>query len=33
MAGSLAWAAHRAARGSGEDELPRLLALLMRGIR
>ncbi len=33
MAGSLAWAADRAARGSGEDELPRLLALLMRGIR
>jgi AcrR family transcriptional regulator len=33
MAGSLAWAADRAARGSGEDELPRLLALLMRGLR
>lgn len=33
MAGSLAWAADRAARGSGEDELPRLLALVMRGIR
>ena len=32
MAGSLAWAADRAARGSGEDELPRLLALLMRGL-
>lgn len=38
MAGSLAWAADRAARGDGkgnsaEDELPRLLALLMRGLR
>ncbi|HKH09048.1 MAG TPA: helix-turn-helix domain-containing protein [Agromyces sp.] len=33
MAGSLAWAADRAARGNGDDELPRLLALLMRGIR
>jgi AcrR family transcriptional regulator len=38
MAGSLAWAADRAARGNGkggtaEDELPRLLALLMRGLR
>jgi AcrR family transcriptional regulator len=33
MAGSLAWAADRAARGSGEDELPRLLALFMRGLR
>lgn len=38
MAGSLAWAADRAARGNGKgatgaDELPRLLALLMRGLR
>ena len=33
MAGSLAWAADRAARGNGDDELPRLLSLLMRGIR
>jgi len=33
MAGSLAWAADRAARGSAEDELPRLLALVMRGLR
>ena len=33
MAGSLAWAADRAAPGNGDDELPRLLALLMRGIR
>jgi AcrR family transcriptional regulator len=38
MAGSLAWAADRAARGNGkggtaEDELPRLLSLLMRGLR
>jgi AcrR family transcriptional regulator len=33
MAGSLAWAAERAARGSGDDELPRLLSLLMRGLR
>lgn len=37
MAGSLAWAADRAARGNGhdsaDDELPRLLSLLMRGLR
>ena len=33
MAGSLAWAADRAARGNGDDKLPRLLALLMRGLR